>query len=211
MRGAKGAARIYLEALVLTVLLASFVRVFLVQGVRISSGSMEPTLLIGDHLLVNRLVARADSGALARLLPSRTIRRGDLLLHRDPVNPATLLVKRCIGLPGERIELRGGAIRIDGAPISTTAFGSTPTGDAPLSRVIPDGHYFVLGDRRERSLDSRGWGAVPSELILGRPFFSYWSWRATADRDSGTIEKSLDLVTRFVSGTRWDRTGRPVR
>lgn len=211
MARSSGILRAYFQTLVVAVLLATFTRAFLVQGVRISSGSMEDTLWVGDHLLVNRFAFGSRSSLFGRLLPTRQIRRGDLLLHRLPGDPSTLLVKRCVGLPGERIELRDGRVVVDDRVLDESAYDRGVTAADAISTQVPAGHYYVLGDRREQSLDSRDWGSVPAGLVLGKPFFSYWSWRATAPPESGALEKLVDLGAHFVSGTRWERTARLVR
>jgi signal peptidase I len=208
MPAKKGVPRVYLEALLLTVLAATFARTFLVQGVRISSGSMQDALLEGDHVLVNRFVFRA---APSRLLPSRLPRRGEVVAHRYPPAPQTLLVKRVIGLPGENVEVREGTVYIDGAPLDESAW--SPAADRASAEVgrLGDSELFVMGDRRDDSHDSRAWGPVRRGQLVGKPLFVYWSWRSRAQEGDGPLTSLLGFLRHAPSHTRWERTGLRVR
>ena len=174
--------RLSLQALLLAILLATFTRTFVVQGVHIPSGSMSPALVAGDHALVGKLIYQTPrTGPLAPFRPSRAVRRGDVVVFRSPSDPGTLLVKRCVGLPGE--------------VVSVTAH--------PVS--VPRGHYFVLGDDRQGSYDSRDFGPIPHAALVGRVTLVYWSLRPRAsDLDEGAVR-------RLFSGTRWNRTFHVVR
>lgn len=212
MPTAKGVPRIYFEALLVTVLVATFARTFLVQGVHISSGSMENGLLVGDHLLVNRFLFHDASEPASRFLPRRRIRRGEVIVHRYPPDPSTVLVKRCMGLPGERVEIVAGRLLVDGREVDESAY-ITPAKrprSMPAQVLGPD-RYFVMGDQRGDSLDSRDWGAVPGDLVVGKPLFVYWSWRDPDRVLHGLGARLAWLASHFFDRTRWSRTGHRVR
>jgi signal peptidase I len=211
------------QSLLYIVVIALFVMTFTMQPFRIPSASMEPTLLVGDFLLVNKEIS---TGRFPALAPANLIRRGDLIVFHYPVDPALHLVKRIVGLPGDRIRLRDGRVLIDGRALSEPyAFylpsapdsyrddfprldRADPTVDSrwwvemhSLVRngelTIPPGSYFVLGDNRNNSEDSRYWGLVPRAAIVGKPFLVYFSLKEPA--------VSLTNIAR------WDRTLRIVR
>ena len=203
--------RVYFVALIVSVIAGCFARAFLVQGVRIASGSMQDALLVGDHVLVNRFVFGQATGSSAPVLAAREVRRGDLLLFRYPEAPATLLVKRCLGLPGERVEWLEGRLRVDGVAVDESAYarGAGPRNLPPV--VVPADSYYVLGDHRDASLDSRHWGVVPRDLVLGRPFLVYWSWDTALSPDATPGERFGEVTRRFFTGTRWERSGQLAR
>ena len=211
------------QSLLNIVVVALFIMAFIAQPFRIPSASMEPTLLVGDFLLVNKEIS---TGRFPALAPANLIRRGDLIVFHYPVDPALHLVKRVIGLPGDRLRLRDGRVLIDGRALSEPyAFylpsapdsyrddfprldRADPTVDSrwwvemhSLVRngelTIPPGSYFVLGDNRNNSEDSRYWGLVPRAAIVGKPFLVYFSLKEPA--------VSLTNIAR------WDRTLRIVR
>lgn len=215
-----------------TILVYLFVSTTIVQAYVIPTGSMEGNLLVGDHILVDR-TAYADPGPLGAILPARDIERGDIIAFRFPEDPRQTYVKRVIGLPGDRIHLEDGQVirngrRLvepyvqhlptypdpyrDGFP-QHAGYGITPRGRAMLSRnivegevVVPPGAIFALGDNRDNSLDSRYWGFVPRENVVGKPLVVYWSYNAaTQDLLEWRIDHVLDVATHFFSKTRWDR------
>lgn len=181
-------------ALLVAVLLALYARTFLLQPYRIPSASMAPSLLVGDQLLINRFVYGPSRWEWERRwLPLHAPRSGDVAVFRYPRNPRQPFVKRVVGVPGARVELRRRALLIDGAPIDEAGYVRH---DDPQSyprsvlldpfyrrrdnfgpQVVPASSFFVLGDNREDSADSRHWGWVPREYLLGRAFIVYWSWR----------------------------------
>ena len=183
MQRRKPGLRLYAEALIVTVMMATLARTFLAQGLRIGSGSMEEALLAGDHVLVNRFVFTATTAPrwIRALLPARAARRGEVVVMRLPAQPGTVLVKRCVGLPGDRVARDGRETVLDG--------------------------YFVLGDRRHGSYDSRSFGPVPARAVVGKPLFVYWSWAPNESSATGTPPALLDVWRR----TRWRRTLRLVR
>lgn len=243
----KSAARDTFESLVVTVILAVFGTTFVLQAFKIPTGSMEETLLIGDHLLVNKFVFADHGGWWSRLLPYRDIRRDDVVVFKFPgtenesEEPGEHFVKRVIGIPGDHIRIARRRVFVNGKEITEPyvhhTYGDEPRpGDSfpPQSAdelsgatlswdeeiqgyvkdgelVVPEGHYFVMGDNREQSWDSRFWGFVPRQLITGRPLFVYWSYEtprgeylqnSLADR----LSQTLDLAVHFFTKTRWSRT-----
>ena len=192
----KSTAREYFESLVVAGILALFVRTFDVQAFKIPSGSMEPNLLIGDHLLVNKMVFGPVGSSLERaVMPVRSVVRGDVLVFKYPEEPTRDFIKRVVGLPGETLELKGTQVYINGQPLSEpyALYQRLPDmllpGDVRRAYgpvTIPEGHYFMMGDNRDDSQDSRYWGYLPAGHIKGRALFVYWSFGGP-------------------DGTRWDR------
>lgn len=182
----KSALREYAEAIVIALLLALFIRTFIVQAFKIPSGSMIKTLLIGDHILVNKFIfgPRVDISDLVnfRLFTLKKPERGDIVVFLAPQETNKDYIKRVIGLPGETIEVRDRRVLVNGVPIEEEAyvFFASPYPVPALDNVgplkVPEGHYFVMGDNRENSNDSRVWGTVPFELIKGKAILIYWSW-----------------------------------
>jgi signal peptidase I len=191
----KSTVREYFESICVAVILALFVRTFVVQAFKIPTGSMENNLLIGDHLLVNKFVFAPALGDLERtLLPIDPIRRGDIIVFKYPEQPDRDFIKRVIGLPGESVEVRNKKVYIDGQPIDEPYVhfifppepedngGSTqdlPDFDVTRSYgpvTVPDGHYFMMGDNRDNSQDSRYWGFMPVEYVKGKALFVYFSF-----------------------------------
>lgn len=182
----KSTAREYFESLVIAGILALFVRTFDFQAFKIPSGSMEPNLLIGDHLLVNKMVFGPTGSSLERMvMPVRSVIRGDVLVFKYPEEPSRDFIKRVVGLPGETLELKGTQVYINGQPLSEpyALYQRLPDmllpGDVRRAYgpvTIPDGHYFMMGDNRDDSQDSRYWGFLPAGHIKGRALFVYWSF-----------------------------------
>ena len=176
------------ESICVAVILAFFVRTFVVQAFKIPSGSMEPNLLIGDHLLVNKFVSAPTlTGAEQTLLPIDSIHRGDIIVFKHPRTPERDLIKRTIGLPGETIELREKRVYINGKPLDEPyAHFLSPPGATDVSvrdvrrnfgpLTVPPGHYFMMGDNRDNSEDSRYWGTLAREYVKGKALFLYMSF-----------------------------------
>ena len=199
----KSMAREYFESICVAVILALFVRTFVVQAFKIPTGSMENNLLIGDHLLVNKFVfAPTATGLEEALLPIDPIRRGDIVVFKYPEEPERDFIKRVIGLPGDTVELRDRRMYINGQPVDepyTQYLMPHPGEEGALDfdvRVqygpasVPDGHYFMMGDNRDNSQDSRYWGFLPREYVKGKALFVYFS---------------LDDQGGLLSGVRWSR------
>lgn len=223
----KSTAREYFESIVIAVILALFVRTWVVQAFKIPTGSMERNLLIGDHLLVNKFVFGPTAGAAERLLlPTGDVRRGDVAVFKFPEDPERDFIKRVIGLPGETVEVRRKRVYIDGAPLDEPYLaGQRPTlpPDAvPLDRrdaygpvTVPEGHYFMMGDNRDNSQDSRFWGPLPHSYLKGRAVLLYWSYDAAGPvaQEPGlgpALRRLSSVAVRFFTRTRWERMFRPV-
>jgi len=215
----KSTTREYFEAIVTAVILALFVRTWVVQAFKIPTGSMEQNLLIGDHLLVNKFVYAPSTTAAERtLLPFGEYQRGDVLVFKYPEEPERDFIKRLIGLPGETIEVRQSRVFINGEPIEEPYLDAMRQGGhmppdirgtfGPL--VVPEGYLFMMGDNRGDSQDSRYWGPLPIGHVKGRAFVLYWSYEAESDfyYDVGvvaTLRRLGSALTNFFTRTRWDR------
>ena len=176
----KSVWREYLEAAVIAIILALFIRTFVVQAFKIPSGSMEPTLLVGDHILVSKFIYGVKIPfTRTTLIPVKEPGRDDVIVFIYPVEPDKDFIKRVIGLPGDRIEKSGQRIYINGT-LYEDRFGVYTAGQGEPSRPrawqVPEGHVFVMGDNRDHSYDSRFWGFVPVSSIKGKAFIIYWSW-----------------------------------
>jgi len=227
----------YLESLLVTVLLALFGTSFVVQAFKIPSPSMERTLLVGDHLLVNKFIFGGTGAWYDKLLPYRALRRGDIIVFKYPFADHQHFVKRVIGLPGDRVKLVDQDVFINGKRLNEPYVVHDPTAPYdPLNYsfpppaavlpewahemhkyvqgdelVVPPGEYFAMGDNRDRSLDSRFWGFVDRDAIMGRPIFIYWSIDATSSDYSGEatflkrLGAVLDTIAHLPQRTRWGR------
>jgi len=230
----------FLNVLVIVI----FVITFVAQAFRVPSESMEKTLLIGDFLLADKIHFASEGGIWRSILPYRPIRRGDIAVFRYPVDPSQYFVKRIIGLPGDRIRLSRGVVYLNGQPLEesyvihsfpypnfyrdnfpTQGYVSPEVDrkwrlqmhdyvkDGEL--VVPADSYFVMGDNRDRSLDSRYWGFVPKGNITGRPLVIYMSVNQGDDAGpraaGGKLIHSGQMLAHFLQLARWDRMFRPVR
>jgi signal peptidase I len=184
----KSVAREYFESLVIAVALALFVRTWVFQAFKIPTGSMEPNLLVGDHLIVNKMVHAPTITSLERaILPRRDIKRGDVLVFKFPQDPTRDFIKRVIGLPGDRLELRRKKIYINDQMIDEPyAHFLVPVSPEGARRpddlreeygpvTVPAGQYFMMGDNRDDSQDSRYWGFMPATYVKGKALFIYFS------------------------------------
>jgi signal peptidase I len=250
----KSVWREYFESAVVTVIMALFGMTFIVQAVKVPTGSMQNTITIGDHLLVNKFIFAPGWSAL--FLPQREIKRGDIIVFKYPGNRyeprrderpdnkpiTTNYVKRVIGLPGDRIRIEGRNVIVNGKALPEHQMEAQETSDkAPLKilndpprepgqtydvyydpkvvaedypifkyvgdgreLVVPEAKYFVMGDNRNNSEDSRYWGFVPREFVIGRAMFVYWAY----DESKGTSNNPLGD---FFSNTTWRRTGTMVK
>ena len=189
----KSTAREYFESICVAVILALFVRTFVVQAFKIPTGSMENNLLIGDHLLVNKFVFAPTLRPLENsLLPIDPIRRGDIIVFKYPEDPERDFIKRVIGLPGETLELRNKRVIINDTPLDEPyvhflfppdeggSSGAPDINDFDVRRnygpvTVPGGHYFMMGDNRDNSQDSRYWGFLPRDYVKGKALFVYFS------------------------------------
>jgi signal peptidase I len=218
----KSGMRENFEAIVIALIFLNFVRIFTFQSFKIPTGSMIDNLLIGDHLFVNKFIFGVP-GPLQALTPLRDVERGDIVVFRFPEDPAVDYVKRVIALPGETVTIRDKVVHVNGKALDEsyvsfrdpTVIPSSPGLPEPFrSRdqfgpfTVPPGEYFMMGDNRDDSYDSRYWGTVPRPLIKGRPFLVYWSFQSDPSdptRPPSILATMVDVVTNFYSKTRWDR------
>jgi len=217
-----------------------FIITFIVQAFEIPSGSMENTLLVGDHVFVDRLTPMKKAPLTGPVMPYREIRRGDIIVFLHPKEHGMYVVKRIIGVPGDRIHLKDGVVYRNGEPLNEPYlhahdrptspyrddFPAVPSGpfDEVTSEwpivmrahmqngdlVVPPDSYFGMGDHRDVSLDSRYWGFIPQENVVGRPLFIYWSFETPSDqyerRAAGERIRFLGhVIVHFFDQTRWGR------
>ncbi|HEY6967992.1 MAG TPA: signal peptidase I [Candidatus Angelobacter sp.] len=226
-----------------------FIITFIIQAFEIPSRSMEKTLLVGDHVFVDRLTASPRAGYVGPLLPYRKIRRGETAVFISPIQADLHLVKRIVAVPGDRIHLQNGELYVNGVKQNepyvyhippqgyqpdaeyrdnfpnVSPEGLNPQGsDRRLEMrlhidhgdlVIPEHNYFAMGDSRENSYDSRYWGFVPEENLIGRPLFIYWSFDTPEDQYNHTewsdrIKFIFHVIVHFFDQTRWSRMFHPV-
>jgi len=235
-----------LQSLLVTVVIALFIITFLLQAFQIPSPSMENTLLVGDYLLVDKLHF-AEGGAWRRIVPYSAVQRGDIIVFHYPVNPELHFVKRVIALPGDRVRIVNRRVLVNGVPLNDKDYAihrrassdyfrdNFPASDKVPQNVeatwweqlrghvrggelvVPAGSYFAMGDNRDDSLDSRYWGFVPRENVIGRPLIIYWSlktpWQGAAagTAPDGKLRRFLYALTHPWQFTRWERTFRVVR
>jgi signal peptidase I len=193
----KSTAREYFESILVAVVLALFVRTFVFQAFKIPTGSMKPNLLVGDHLLVNKFIfAQTAFGLEGALLPMRPIERGDIVVFKYPEEPERDFIKRVIGLPGDTLELQNQTILINGQPLNEpyAHYLLPPAAEGQMEGdlrrkygpvTVPDGHYFMMGDNRDDSQDSRFWDFLPQSYVKGRALFIYWSFDTPEDGSPG--------------------------
>ncbi|WP_417912673.1 signal peptidase I [Candidatus Electronema sp. TJ] len=211
----KSIIREYIEAILIAVVLALFIRTFIVQAFKIPSGSMLETLQIGDHLLVSKFIYGIKLPFTGKVLvPVKEPKRGDIIVFKYPKEPDVDYIKRVIAVGGETVEIKDKKVFINGKPLA----GDQDYGQFKEERIIPasagprdnfgpvtvpEGKLFVMGDNRDNSYDSRFWGFVDLEAVRGKAFILYWSW----DTDKN---KQLFSVDRFAS-IRWGRIGNLVK
>jgi signal peptidase I len=232
----------FLASLAAVLVTGLFIITFVVQAFEIPSSSMEETLLIGDHVFVNRVQFAPQSNWIGPLIPYRGIHRQDIVVFLSPETPGLYVVKRIIGVPGDRIHLRNGVVYRNGQALDEpyvlhdrdsefdhyrNDFPAVPSGDDPNvwtnwsidmpqyiqgdDIVVPPNRYFAMGDHRGVSLDSRYWGFIPKDNIIGRPMFIYWSFETPDNQYLKTAwsDRLLFLgkvVLHFFDETRWKRT-----
>ena len=225
--------REYVEALIVAAVFLGFTNNFVLKTFYIPSGSMEETLLIGDHLFVNRYIFGPRPSLLEqKLLPGRDVRRGDIVIFRSPETPRMDLVKRCVGLPGDELRMVDKELLLNGKAVGEDAYSvhSDPrvyAANGPYDSysrrrdnwgplLVPEDHLFCLGDNRDESHDSRYWGPVPLAHVKGRAVMVYWSyggetsdgtWRGLGNR----LQQFMNTALGFLTKTRWNRTFKVIR
>lgn len=224
------------------------IRTFVAEATVIPTGSMESTILIGDHVFLNKLLYGPRLPYTSyRLPPLREVHRQDIVAFRYPVNPSVMFVKRVIGVGGDVVRIEDKKVFLNGKPLFEpyaqfqypsslplrddfpptpslletlpASWGLDPTWSRQMAAFIhkdglhvPPGHLFVMGDNRDNSLDSRFWGFVPLENVVGEPLFVYWSYDAptkdwTADSLEARLKFDASIAWNFVTHTRWSRMG----
>jgi len=195
----KSKLRENIEAIVIAVILALFIRTFIVQAFKIPSGSMQPTLAIGDHILVNKFIYGVKVPYIGKILiPVKEPKHGDIIVFKYPEDPDKDFIKRLIGEPGDTVEVKNKQVYVNNRPVSHdmgvhtdshVISGRMNPRDNFGPVTVPPESYFVMGDNRDNSYDSRFWGFVNQKAIKGRAFIIYWSWNSEA------------------FGVRWERIG----
>lgn len=237
----------FLASLAAVLVTGLFIITFILQAFEIPSSSMEDTLLIGDHVFVNREQFAPRTNWMGPLLPYRDIKRGDIVVFLSPAEPGLYVVKRIMGIPGDRIHLRDGAVYRNGEKLNepyvmhkgplfydpyrdnfpavpaSDAYNVSPSWQLQMRTfiqgediVVPKDSYFGMGDNRDVSLDSRYWGFIPKENVIGRPMFVYWSFNTPPDQYRHTdfserIGFLVHVIVHFFDETRWRRTLRIVQ
>jgi signal peptidase I len=249
----KETAMEFISSMAVVLVIGLFIITFNLQAFEIPSSSMEDTLLIGDHVFVDRVTYAPPARWVGPVLPYRDIRRGDIVVFLSVTDPGMYIVKRIIGVPGDRIRLREGVVYRNGEALNEPyvkracddhftpcytpyrdnfpsvpgAMSSTPptpewTLLMPLNKneqdelVVPKDSYFAMGDNRFASYDSRYWGFIPRENVIGRPMFIYWSFDTPRDQyqKQSFRERAafiVHVILHFFDETRWRRTLRMVR
>jgi len=229
----RSTTREYLEALLIAAIFLGFTNTFVLKTFYIPSSSMENTMLVGDHLFVNRFVYGAPRMDWERkIFPTREVKRGDIVIFRSLENPEIDMVKRCVGLAGDTIEVRDKALWINGQWVEDSKFAihrdprvyhrddyvseQAKRRDNFGPFTVPAGHYFCMGDNRDNSYDSRFWGPLPAENVKGRPVFIYWSYGGETPDGNwhgwGTRLRQLGrTIIGFLPHTRWERTFKLIR
>jgi signal peptidase I len=241
----------FLASLAAVLVTGLFIITFVLQAFEIPSSSMEDTLLIGDHVFVNRVQFAPQTRWIEPLLPYRQVRHGDIVVFLSPAEPGLYVVKRIIGIPGDKIHLRDGVVYRNGEKLDEPYvlhhpdeggfdpnrsyrenFPSVPPEEfnnlfpdweSHLPQYIRDGElvvppnsYFAMGDNRDVSYDSRFWGFIPQENVIGRPMFVYWSFETPPNqylqKEVSERAKFLgEVALHFFDKTRWRRTFKVVR
>jgi signal peptidase I len=215
----KSTVREYFESIVITAIIALFATTFVVQAFKIPTGSMESNLLIGDHLLVNKFVYGLHSGFWSKLLPYKDPQHGDVIVFKYPNSPEVAYVKRLIGMPGDKIEMIGRTVYVNGKGLKEN-YTQYIDPDSVYQRFgpyyVPEGGYFAMGDNRDNSQDSRFWGFVPRDYIIGKALVIYWSFETPRDEYLQTslpdrLKQMTDVVVNFFTKTRWQRTFKVIQ
>ena len=225
--------REYFIATVYCTIIALFVTTYVVHPMTVPTPSMEPTILVGDRLLIDKFTYRNSFMPGMPLAPAHELRRGDIVVFKYPDEPEVLYVKRAIGLPGETLEIRDKMVFINGQSIEEPykvhkdesvhrrgnsshflAFDSQRDNFGPV--VVPENSYFMMGDNRDDSADSRYFGFLEREYIVGRPLIVFWSYEDDSDAYLRTSLPEMlylyaERVIYFFTRTRWSRMGQFVR
>ncbi len=217
--------REYGEALIIALVLALVIRAFVLQAFSIPSGSMVPTLLVGDYLLVNKFIYGIRNPFTNKVwIPVSTPKRWDIVVFIFPQDPSKDYIKRVVALPGEKVQIINKKLYVNGEPLETPHAVTTDPTVIPAPRdnfgpvVVPKDSYFVMGDNRDQSYDSRFWGAVPMDALRGKAFIIYFSWAGdhSVPVYVAFLEGLKGLITKFdwdeeSFRVRWGRIGTLIR
>jgi len=228
----KSAAREWIESLVFSLIFVFFFTTFIAQATQVPTESMKPTILVGDHFFLDKFAFPANYPEfMTKVLPTRHISRGDIVAFKSPENPKIPFIKRVIGLPNDALEIRDKVVYINGRALDEPyKFFIDPNvyergSGIPRDYIVRDNYgpkkipadcYFMMGDNRDNSNDSRYWGVVKGSDIIGKPLFVYWSYEADPydPRPKSVLEYAheyLSVALNFFSKTRWSRTGKILR
>lgn len=224
--------REYFVTTVICTIYALFVTTYVVHPMTVPTPSMEPTILVGDRLLIDKFTIRNGFSSPLPLTPYQGIQRGDIVVFKFPNQPEVLYVKRAIGLPGETLEIRNKVVYINGKPLQEPyKYHSDPYTQQQNGKVfftsdfqrdnygpirIPDDSYFMMGDNRDDSADSRYFSFLPGSYIVGKPLLVFWSYEDAPDAYlRSSLPEMLKLyaerIVFFFTRTRWSRMGHLVR
>jgi signal peptidase I len=220
--------REYFVTTVVCTIFALFVTTYVVHPMTVPTPSMEPTILVGDRLLIDKFTVRNDFVDGLPLTPRHPVKRGDVLVFKFPEQPEVLYVKRLIGLPGETLQIKGQQVYINGEPLDEAYKVHTDSSQStsnPHSFLvdnkrdnfgpvqIPYGSYFMMGDNRDNSADSRYFGFLPQDFVVGRPLFVFWSYEDDdkAYQRTDILKLYAERIIFFLTRTRWSRTGHIIR
>lgn len=228
-----GVLREYFVTIIVCTIFALFVTTYVVHPMTVPTPSMEPTILVGDRLLIDKFTIRNGFKPGLPITPRHILERGDIVVFKFPKQPEVLYVKRTIGLPGERLEIKNKTVHINGNPLDEPykfhsddyvysdrgqyhMFGGDFKRDNYGPIIIPEDSYFVMGDNRDDSADSRYFGLLPRDHVVGTPLFVFWSYEDDADAYlRSSLPEILGLYAErtffFLSRTRWSRMGHVVR
>lgn len=227
-RPSANSSRAWLEAILVALLFLRFANTFVVQTFYIPSGSMKDTLLIGDHLFVNRFIFGPEGAGEGAVLPQRPVQRGDIVVFRSVEDANQDVVKRCVAVAGDRVEIRGTGLWINDSRVDDSSYAVYRLSPAQRAMqeirnrdhygpiTVPPKSVFCLGDNRDESYDSRFWGPLPLSHIKGRASVIYWSYSGEVSDGSwpGLVAKVRQVATMIFTApfrTRWDRLFRVVR
>jgi signal peptidase I len=226
--GRKGAFREWIESLVFTIIFVLVFTSYIAQATQVPTESMKPTILVGDHFFLDKVSFPANyPTAIRRFLPRRSVGRLDIIAFKSPTDGNIPFVKRVIGLPGETVEIRDKAVYVNGTKldepykihVDSTTYSSDPWTPEELKvrdnygpAVVPANNYFVMGDNRDNSNDSRYWGFVNWDEVIGKPLFVYWSYESDpyipGDKTlRDWVNDYLLVAMHFFDRTRWFRIG----
>jgi len=211
----------HLKSLTSTFVFVWFFTHHIAQATMVPTESMVPTILVGDHFMLDKVAFPANYPEfLQKVLPERTIQRGDIVAFWSPETADLRLVKRVIGLPGEALEIREGEIYINGDKLEEPYVVHTlkppfrQLENVPPLMIPPDS-FFMMGDNRDRSRDSRYFGFISRKALIGKPLFIYWSYESDPYHEGRTMgewaEYYASVATHFLTRTRWMRTGTVLR